>query len=94
MSITASTVQGYCESAITSIGSGDYAGALTSLMQAKAALVALPDSEHAQSRLEWDREAIDALMAECHRAQGAALRAAHGGVGLQTTKLSWAEPTS
>lgn len=62
MVINASSVNSYVEAAITAIEASDWTTARTKLLQAKAALVALPDSAKSGETLEWDRGSIDELI--------------------------------
>lgn len=73
--ITTAEINTKMNEAITLQESGDFVGALAKVRSVKMMLVAKPDIEFEREKLIWDREAIDALIAELKqlaRAQTAA----------------------
>ena len=67
----ASTVNTKVDAAITAIGSSDWTTAEKRLLEAEAALAAMPDSRMADNSLEWDRQAIARMIAHVQRKQRA-----------------------
>lgn len=86
MAVTAATVTAKMDLAITAMGDADWGSALSYLLQAKAALSALPDADHGSARLKWDRAGIDALIREVKQQRGT-------GTGVQTQKYKYVEAT-
>ena len=97
MTITATTVNDYMESAIDAIGDADWPSALTYLRKAWAGLIALPDSGNPNSySMTWNRESIKDLIAECE-AKYRESNAPNGGlrfVKLNPTRVSAPDSTS
>ena len=56
----ATTLQTYIDAAVTAIAAGSWATAETNILAAEAVLVAIPDTEFAEQRLEWGRK-LDSL---------------------------------
>ena len=91
MTISRSTVEGYLESAITSMGTGDWTSAMNSLLQAETALIGLPDSEHGQAKMQW-RTDIESLKKSVRDRENTAANTNQG--TFQITKLDIIRPTS
>lgn len=77
-----SIYQGHLTAAITAIAASDWATAENEILQARAALAALPDSEVDEDRVEWGRKQLDTLSADLQRQRSAA-------GGIQRTKIKY-----
>lgn len=68
--------------AITASEGGDFDTALVKLRSAKMLLASLPNSKTAETELEWDRAALDSLIADFKRELTAA-------TGIAVTKHTY-----
>lgn len=89
MAITGETITALVESALEALGASDYAGALSYLRRARLALVAIPDAEHNASRVSYNREDLERLVAEVKSAQSAQALEEHGCGGVQYTTVEY-----
>lgn len=83
--MSASGLKTLMDAAKVAIAAGDYATAKTNLLQAKAELIAMPDSSRSGASLTWDRDAIDSLLDDVESSLNATK---HTG-GLQRQKLRY-----
>lgn len=73
-------VQGYADAAIAAMDAGNWELAHTKLLAASAGLQTLPDVESGGSRVTFDREWLDRLIAQVERERSRA--STRGGVGV------------
>jgi len=91
--MSAADVSTYMAAATTAISAEEWSTAYTKLLSAKAALVALPDSERDGSKIQWDREAIDKLIVEVKEQKAAAASASNTPNGFRRLEVQYADPT-
>ena len=76
------------DSAVASMGSGDWATALITLLQVKLMLAAKPDQKHpGGGELTYDRRAIDDLIRKVRKQQ-------HAGAGIQVANIKYVPTTA
>ena len=63
MAYTYEDINTRVEAAVTAMDAGDYTTAREKLETASVMLAGLPDSKKGNSELQWDREAIDKMLA-------------------------------
>jgi hypothetical protein len=87
--MAASDVNARVAAAVAHMDAGDYEAARVDLLAAKAYMAALPNAAGSGFSMQYDRESIDSLLAECRRL---AARPAAGSRGIRSTKIRYARP--
>ena len=85
--IDGSIVNAHCEAGIAAMAAGDWATAISELMQAWTALVAMPDSERLGNSIKWSRGEVGELLKSVRQHNA-------GSTGFQQTKVTYARPTT
>ena len=89
---TTSDINTLCESASTSMDSGEFNAAIVLLMRAKALLASVADNNTATHGNRWDRGSIDSLIDECKDQRDRLLSAGPTGM-LQLTNMTYKRAT-
>ena len=84
--MSAALINTKVDEAIAAHEAGDTATSLAKLRSAKMLLSGIPDGKHEDQELKWDRNAIDSMIGDLKRQQGAK-------AGIRCAPIRYVNPT-